>query len=179
MKKGLSFTLTLVVVGVILLMTALSVITLGGSSLNSFFNTAQGQQDEAEIESAVQQRCEDMMGDIQQNYCSEYIVTAEYRDTDGPSHATSPQDYNNASTGSEWDTGVQSCATTQSSRVPRSYDLASSSSGERTAYSMTASEAGCDWQQFHEPTPTVTYEGQDYSCTGEYGNIQDTTCPAQ
>lgn len=178
MKKGLSFTLTLVVVGVILLMTALSVITLGGSSLNSFFNTAGQQRDTAELESAVQQRCNDLMGQIQQNYCSQYIVTSEYSDTDGPAYATSPQDYNNASTGSEWDTGVQTCATAQAERVPQSYDLATSTS-DRTAYGMTASEAGCDWQQFHQPTPTVTYQGQEYSCTGQYGNIQDTTCPAQ
>lgn len=90
-RKGISFTLTMVVAGVILIMTALSVITLGGSSISNFFNTITGQQEQAVTQAEVQQACQDRAQQVRNQYCSLYIdpsagnpcaTAQETRDTD-------------------------------------------------------------------------------------------------
>jgi len=181
MKKGLSFTLTLVVVGVILLMTALSVITLGGSSLNSFFNTAGDQRDSAQIDAEVRQRCEDLMADIQTNYCSQYVHTATYQDdTDlaGTGQAQTIANYDNNT--ADWESAaLPDCSSYQGDRLTRTFDLANRTSrDQRQVYEQTAGDAGCDWREYYQPTPTVTYQGTQYSCL-DRGGVQDTSCPAQ
>lgn len=166
MKKGLSFTLTLVVVGVILLMTALSVITLGGSSIGNFFNTVNEQAADAEI----RQACNDLASDIQTSYCSQYVKTEVYEDADGTLSGSS--DYQNE-TGDQWVAASASCDAAQSERVPRSYQAAQADG----AFTETASEAGCSWRNY-QPSAIVTVNGQDYNCIDE-GYINDDSCPAQ
>lgn len=72
-RKGVSFTLTIVVTGVILLMTALSIITLGGSSIQSFFTTITGEQQEAIEQSEIRDACNDLARTINQEYCGQYV----------------------------------------------------------------------------------------------------------
>lgn len=174
MKKGLSFTLTLVVVGVILLMTALSVITLGGSSINQFFETIGGEQEQAVQQNAIAEACREKMERIEREYCSQYVQSATYEDAD---HAQSEpwnyQDYMNNS-GDEWvDHGSQYCGTTQAQQEPRGYNLAEA--GE-SAWDETASDKGCSWVANYE-NPTVNVEGQTFDCIQE-GVVDDGQCPA-
>lgn len=73
MRKGMSFTLTVVVVGVILMTTALTIITLGGASLGDFFNTITGQGEQQAQERQVQQACDDVIQRIQTRYCDAWV----------------------------------------------------------------------------------------------------------
>lgn len=67
-RKGISFTLTLVVIGVVLLMTALTVIVLGGGSIADFFS----QVGESDLEATIQARCGQKANQINSNYCDMY-----------------------------------------------------------------------------------------------------------
>lgn len=174
-RKGISFTLTIVVAGVILLMTALSVITLGGSSISSFFGTAGEQQTEALIENA----CNDKARQIQQNYCDEYIATAQisHDETGGsgePSgetpcdngeedHPTSAEE--GCSSNGGGDNALEEsddsysisrsvdCSETQPNRKippqdpsPDGAGYYEDGGGGAYYYERTASEESCDWQ---------------------------------
>lgn len=86
-RHGVSFTLTIVVTGVILLMTALSIITLGGSSIQSFFNTLTGEQEEAVTQAEVREACSSRAREINDNYCDMYVSSCD--DTD-PSSTRTP-----------------------------------------------------------------------------------------
>lgn len=180
MKKGLSFTLTLVVVGVILLMTALSVITLGGSSLNAFFDTIGGQRDQQVQESNVRAACQDLARDINQNYCSGYVATAEYEEgntNDDPRYQPAEGDYMNSS-GDQWNTQNYpdcSAGSMTDNRVPQSKSTAD---GTGIAHTSTATDASCNWRNNYESTPTVTVEGNTYNCLNE-GYISSEICPAE
>jgi hypothetical protein len=191
MKKGLSFTLTLVVVGVILLMTALSVITLGGSSINAFFETIGGEQEEAVQQNAIAEACQEKMARIDRNYCNYYIQSHQYVDGstgDGPpsgSSYTHPDisgysDYNNEA-GDEWQEVADSTAcqeaNTQRTAEPRGYDAAANDA-DGYAYDETASSRGCSWVEGYSEVPTVNVQGQTYDCVQE-GVIDDVRCPAQ
>lgn len=77
MKKGMSFTLTVVVVGVILMTTALTIITLGSASLGDFFNTITGQGDQQVEQAAVQQACGRVAQRIQTRYCDAYYSSSD------------------------------------------------------------------------------------------------------
>lgn len=72
MKKGMSFTLTVVVVGVILMTTALTIITLGGASLGDFFNTVTGTGEQEVEDQRVQDACKQVARRIQSRYCDGY-----------------------------------------------------------------------------------------------------------
>lgn len=72
-RRGISFTLTIVVAGVILLMTALSIITLGGSSIQNFFSTISGEQQEAVTQAGVREACNDLKVTINREYCNQYV----------------------------------------------------------------------------------------------------------
>ncbi len=74
-RKGISFTLTLVVIGVVLLMTALVVIVGGGGSIMDFFQRG----GEGSLDAAVSQACAQKAQQINSNYCSMYVDT----DADG------------------------------------------------------------------------------------------------
>jgi len=192
MKKGLSFTLTLVVVGVILLMTALSVITLGGSSLNQFFETFSGEREEAIQQNEIRSACQDKMQRIDREYCNAYIHSHDYVDG-SDAHASGSgdndniydySDYQNES-GDEWERNPDSsaCSDYRELSRPRGFDAAmndetdgSASYGE--AYDQTARERGCDWVQGFGENPTVEVQGQTFDCVSE-GAISDTRCPAQ
>lgn len=72
-RKGLSFTLTLVVIGVILLMTALTLITLGGASLENIFGWLGGQQDDTELNQQIRDACGEAATAINDRYCEQYV----------------------------------------------------------------------------------------------------------
>jgi hypothetical protein len=67
-RKGISFTLTLVVIGVVLLMTALTVIVVGGGEITDLFRTS----GESQLSAAVGEQCSKLAGSINRNYCSMY-----------------------------------------------------------------------------------------------------------
>jgi len=73
MRKGVSFTLTMVVTGVILIMTALSIITLGGGSIQDFFGQIGSQQQEAVEENKVRDACRELVNEVNQGYCDRYV----------------------------------------------------------------------------------------------------------
>ncbi|MDY6766394.1 MAG: hypothetical protein SVW77_03425 [Candidatus Nanohaloarchaea archaeon] len=86
-RVGISFTLTIVITGVILLMTALSIITLGGTSINQFFGQTQSETQDAELQARINDRCADLQTQIDNQYCSVYVkptdctATAPQRNT--------------------------------------------------------------------------------------------------
>ncbi len=205
-RKGISFTLTIVVAGVILLMTALSVITLGGSSISDFFGTAGEQQTQA----LVEQACSDKANQIQDNYCSQYVLTATGQHSEGTECVNSEEDdptaeesCDSGSAGSTLDPsddsyslnrGVsqqESCGDTALRRsVPPNnptqdggkpiYDDGGS---DAQYYEDTASDIGCEWEGNADEfvggqiDPTVTVDGNEYNCVTQ-GHISS-TCPVQ
>lgn len=181
MKKGLSFTLTLVVVGVILLMTALSVITLGGSSLNQFFETFSGERDQAIEQNQIREACIEKMERIDREYCGNYIKTADYRDYNPPTNdyrdtlisGDAYSDYMNHSN-DEWQEDID-CGDHQTTQNPRGFDAADN---DEFAYDRTASEEGCSWVEAYDTDPTVTVQGQTFDCIQE-GVVSNARCPAQ
>ncbi|MDY6770560.1 MAG: hypothetical protein SV186_01235 [Candidatus Nanohaloarchaea archaeon] len=76
-RKGISFTLTMVVVGVILFITAVSIITLSGGTLQSFFNWAGQAQGETQQTAAVREACYNLADDANQEYCQMYVANAD------------------------------------------------------------------------------------------------------
>lgn len=205
-RKGISFTLTIVVAGVILLMTALSIITLGGSSISSFFGTAGEQQTEA----LVEQACNDKARQIQQNYCDQYVATGqvEHEETGGTEASgtceNTDEDHpaneeTDCSSGGSIDdsddhysliSGVE-CGETSPSRVipPNSGGTDGVNyyeDGMRDGdyyFERTASVESCSWEgnaegfAGSEIEPTVTVEGSEYNCLNK-GYLQP-SCPVQ
>ncbi|MBN1896824.1 MAG: hypothetical protein JW789_03820 [Candidatus Aenigmarchaeota archaeon] len=55
--KGLSMTLSIVIVAIVLLVTALVVLTIFGGQMSRFLSIFGGVQDEAVLQSACNQRC--------------------------------------------------------------------------------------------------------------------------
>ncbi len=70
-RKGISFTLTLVVIGVVLLMTALTVVVLGGGQISDYI-TGIG---EADLEAQISTQCGQLADRINNNYCSYYVYS--------------------------------------------------------------------------------------------------------
>ncbi|MFB6294574.1 MAG: hypothetical protein ABEI97_02335 [Candidatus Nanohaloarchaea archaeon] len=190
-RNGISFTLTIVVAGVILLMTALSIITLGGSSISQFFQTVGGEQEEQVRDADIREACNQLKQEINTNYCDRYVKTAEYSDCNG---FTQPQtdDYMNetgdsqgnlpshCSQADQWTeiTGTGRCSAdaVRSSRQVKSAGAAGSG-----AYEETASEAQCNWNNNYfglGQGPVVEVQGNEYNCVEE-GYITSETCPAE
>lgn len=97
-KKGISFSLTMVVVGIILLLTALSVITLSGQSIGGLFDWTKSQKQSAKIED----KCIEQARTTDDNYCSHYIqndVCSNHQANRDPAN-----NYNNTATdeGCDW-----------------------------------------------------------------------------
>lgn len=155
-RNGISFTLTVVVAGVILIMTALSVITLGGSSISSFFSTLGGQQQEQVRQADIQQACQDRVREINRQYCDQYITPADGGDqTSGDGEPP----------GGGGAPGGSGCSSTHPRR--------------QTADDVTATEQGCDWRANTNLNWEVTVGGSTYNCA-ERGLVVDTTvCPAE
>lgn len=103
-REGISFTLTIVVAGVILLMTALSIITLGGSSISQFFNTVNDERSDQVQELDVQEACQEKARQIERNYCSNYVNTAGNTPDCGNFQSTRTTDYTRTATsaGCDW-----------------------------------------------------------------------------
>lgn len=193
-RKGLSFTLTLVVVGVVLLMTALTVVTLGGSSLSNFFGFFEQKGDEAATDAQIRDACNQLKQRINTQYCDLYVKTSEYRECNGwvedDRGNRVSEDYMNETTdnpdgmsctGTDLDGwyDASDCGLTNDNRLGENQQTALGGTADPTpAYTQTASNQQCDWQNEYENNPVVTVEGDTYNCLDQ-GYIQSSTCPAQ
>lgn len=191
-RKGVSFTLTVVVAGVILIMTALSVITLGGSGIQNFFTTIGQEQQEQVREADIREACNQLKQEISTNYCQKYVQTATYSDCLGLPRSTGAQraDYMNETQDSretshcrqldQWESvGDAGCGTDQLSNNRKAQSQSSALGGG--AYEETASQASCNWADNYfgiGQGPTVTVQGNQYNCL-EKGYIDSDTCPVQ
>lgn len=184
-RKGLSFTLTLVVVGVVLLMTALTVVTLGGSSLSNFFGFFQDQGEQAATDAQIREACNQLAQDIDSEYCGMYFPTAysegdgwEEADLNGDGSISGPDEeepeegYLNESD-DEW-READCSGTPQVDRIVQSWRSAQ----DGNAYPQTGDAVSCDWDENSGFQPTVTVEGSTYNCL-DRNYIPDTRCPAQ
>lgn len=195
-RKGISFTLTIVVVGVILLMTSLSIITLGGSSLSEFFSVLSSKQ-------GTTAQCNDVAKKAQ-TYCEKKIVSeAEVTWTE-----SSGDLYYNSTDSYSWGSTTYDCSDTESGTVLTGpsidasksdpaqnvfYDLSSASIGDShpassggnsstvtasVGYERSASENNCDWTEHSPVDNTVTVDGDEIDCIEE-GYVNGPSCPAQ
>ncbi|MFB6199331.1 MAG: hypothetical protein ABEJ83_00505 [Candidatus Nanohaloarchaea archaeon] len=185
MRRGISFTLTVVVVGMILILTALSIITLGGSQISQYFNVVGSEQSAAAA-------CHDVEM-AAHNYCSGYTahkVRVNHTDSNG---------------NGEYDTGDRyyvvdeenRCGETSGSRKPgdslsqvyfREMGVSDGTSisnppsdvtGWTTnGYLQTASDSRCDWTQHSPVDETVVVNGDEINCV-ESGYVRSTTCPVR
>jgi len=193
-RRGLSFSLTLVVVGVILLITAVSVITLTGSGLGGFFDGIGNQQDQTIDDYRIQQACNDVKDQVNTQYCDQHIQTAEYLDGDDqddnptgnpsygnfqrPNESWARDDYMDHSSDT-WQAvpTEQGCGgDLRSRRYVEGFLAAFENDG--AAHESTATEAACNWAQRSDFSPTVTIEGSEFNCIDE-GHITSRVCPAQ
>lgn len=186
-RKGLSFTLTLVVVGVVLLMTALTVVTLGGSSLSNFFGFFQDKGEQAATDAQIRDACNQLKQRINNQYCDLYVQTASYNECNGwvttDTGDRDSNDYMNETTNNAYCTGSQldqwnddvDCTRTNDNRLGTNQRTAVDGND---AYERSASNERCNWQNNYESNPTVNVEGDTYNCLDE-GYIQSAECPAQ
>lgn len=190
-RTGLSFSLTMVVAGVVLMMTALSVIALSGSSLGNWFEWAGGQQSSTVEEADIRAACQDLIQQINQDYCQKYVDHTYPNsapdnagqcgpNNDGRFCGSGPYDYDDT----EW---TAQCGSVQRQQVPRSLERANQSNP--SAYDRTATEVGCSWKDHYNDLPgfnnrpMVTVQTPDgtskqFNCLNK-GYILETTCPAQ
>lgn len=70
MKKGISFTLTIIITAVVLMTAALTLVTLFGSSVGSFFGTVSDTSTDARIK----QECSAVLREIDREVCSGYVA---------------------------------------------------------------------------------------------------------
>ncbi len=187
-RNGISFTLTIVVAGVILLMTALSIITLGGSSISQFFQTVGGEQQEQVRDADIREACNELIDEINNNYCEQYVpATYEgpYDDIDG-SDGNNQNDPVPFRSGDAYDDGAwevgDTCGTPQPTRAAATLERANNS---EPAYEQTATQANCDWTNYGglsgiQNEPMVTVDGNEFNCQEE-GYIEEgtTQCPAE
>lgn len=66
MRKGISFTLTIIIVAVVLMAGALTLVTLFGAGIGDFFGAITDTSTEAQINSA----CSDIVSEIDRRVCS-------------------------------------------------------------------------------------------------------------
>ncbi len=69
MRKGISFTLTIIIVGVVLLTAALTLVTIFGSGIGSIFGTATDTGEQAAIRNA----CNNVVRQIDSQICEAYV----------------------------------------------------------------------------------------------------------
>ena len=72
MRKGISFTLTIIITAVVLMTAALTLVTLFGSSVGSFFGTIS----ETGVDARVRQKCSTVVRRVNDR-CSDYYATAD------------------------------------------------------------------------------------------------------
>ncbi len=149
-RKGISFTLTLVVVGVVLLMTALTVIVLGGGSVADFFQ----QSTEGSLDAAVSQACAQKAQQINNNYCDMYT--------------------NADSGGDGGDGGDGACDVRRNPSTE--YDTLVENSENCNDWTANSGDRLDDILNEDGDDVTVTVQGNDYDCRAE--NEITATCPA-
>lgn len=156
-RQGLSFTLTLVVIGVVLLMTALTVIVLGNSSIDQSITQAMGYG----TDSAIQTECNDIARTIDRVYCDNYVNAAEGVDADG--------------------TDMDVCADISKNRQPSHAQTATEVTCDWKAVAnqggaVPALENALSTDAQGELSAIVTVDGDQYNCLDQ--GYLDTTCPA-
>jgi len=71
MRKGISFTLTIIITAVVLMTAALTLVTLFGSSVGSFF----GAVSDTSTDARIKQECSSVLRQIDREVCSKYVST--------------------------------------------------------------------------------------------------------
>lgn len=158
-RQGLSFTLTLVVVGVVLLMTALTVIVLGGANLGDFF----GDTGERQLAQQVAQECSSLADQIDNNYCNYYV------DTDSGS---GPSDYCGdirRSPTSNYETPAAQAGCDWMDAANGRNGMADTRAQESVEDLLVENDDG-------DRRPIVTVRGNEYDCLQE--NEMTALCPA-
>ncbi len=87
MRKGISMTLTIIIVAVVLMVVGLTLVTLFGAGIGDFFDVASDTADQAQIESS----CENVRQDISDRICGGYT------NADGDSFSPSADETHNVS----------------------------------------------------------------------------------
>ncbi len=201
-RRGLSFSLTLVVVGVVLLMTALSLITLSGTSLSEWFDTIMGRQQATVDQAAVERACNDLRDRINREYCEQYVA-ATYNAPSGASTCTTPDDAPSdyptyqlcGGVGYDETRWSSDCAGSLSRTSRAATQERANNSDDDPAYMQSATQAGCSWKSDwnggdvlsgFQNNPIVEVQTEDgveeVDCTSSnYGGpyITATSCPAQ
>lgn len=101
MRKGISFTLTIIITAVVLMTAALTLVTLFGSSIGNFFGTVSG----TGVEASIKQRCSSRMQRVSDK-CSEYYNEDEEGEAKFRNFRQSP-DYTETCNDQSCDIGVE------------------------------------------------------------------------
>lgn len=176
-RKGISFTLTLVVIGVVLLMTALTVIVVGGGEISSFIQNL----GETRGETEVSQQCNQIAQTIQNRYCDRWAAFTESGDpgsavgsVDSCREVKTNRDPDHAKKANEMSCDWYAMANNGGSDAP-GINLVTRSGGSETTEPLlgdvlTWVDSQSSWE------PIVTREdGSQYNCLNQ-GDI-DRTCP--
>lgn len=173
-RKGISFTLTLVVIGVVLLMTALTVIVLGGANIGGFLERG----GEAATEGSVEQACNDLARQISNRYCGQYVhndgsteerCSRVQRQSSVNYQATASSvrcNYITAANGDE-----TSSAARQLQNVLRNEENTVNPETGEIGYDINGEGGADEW------LPIVTVQGTPHDCVAE--NYLTPTCPVQ
>lgn len=193
-RRGLSFSLTLVVIGVVLLITAVTVITMTESGIGGFFDSIGGETDDTIEDYEIEQACNDLRESINTQYCDRYIMTAQYLDGDDengdaadepaysnfqrPNESWARDDYmdHSSDTWQEVPSGQGCGGELRTRRYTEGFLAAYDNNGE--AYGSTAAEAACNWVDQSDFDPNVNIEGSEFNCV-ERNHINSRVCPAQ
>jgi hypothetical protein len=198
-RKAISFTMTLVVTGLVLVATAAIVMTFSSSGITDFFNTIGGQQESNVEEFKVQQACSELKEEINTNYCDRYmpayrtdVTSADYTgcSVGGSWNFCSEAHYfdnggnNYGPSATFWVVDSQNCAPstsdTSTSRSLPSLEIANDSSTDQLSdevFIETGTQLSCSWREGGFD-PNVEVEGQTFNCLEE-NYIQSDACPVQ
>lgn len=182
-RKGISFTLTLVVIGVVLLMTALTVIVLGGGEIGGFLQRGGG----ALTSGSIQQGCSNLAEKIDNNYCSWYArlpTDGEPNCADVNRESTGPYEVQVSNVPCNFIDAANSGGEIEVTEgAPAAVNLQAVLTNEQTLVNPTDSsrgydinndgEGGADAEQYR---PVVEVGGTLYDCIQE--DQMDSLCPA-
>lgn len=150
-REGLSFTLTLVVIGVILLMTALTVIVLGQTGITETIMSVLDWGGASSVEAA----CDDLAEDINDNYCDLYV------NTNATDACTDTNNRHDTTTGHTQTASEYGCSWEGKEELTE---------GGITSPVLTEDDDGT-------MRPIVEVDGETYNCIDQ-GHMSNTQCPA-
>lgn len=185
-QKGLSMTMTMVILGVILLLTALTVITMSGSQLSQYFNVIG-------LEQGTASSCHDVAQQAQA-YCNSYIPHQEninWSDDDGDGKYDTEDNFKVPESGDECVSksdvrGQRQPGLSPAEKFKDSENIEWGEEGPedgfeetgliKNGYEVTATEKNCKWTDDGGLDPVVVVEGEEKNCI-EQGKIRGPRCP--